>query len=79
MVEEFEGITDKLKDAKGGGDNPDVFPVLVNLGRHCTERLAKKRPEMVEVLKSLEAAMPYATSSISKKSIKMHVYEFPAF
>ncbi|XP_035714820.1 pelle-like serine/threonine-protein kinase pik-1 isoform X2 [Folsomia candida] len=75
MVEEFEGITDKLKDAKGGGDNPDVFPVLVNLGRHCTERLAKKRPEMVEVLKSLEAAMPYATSSI--RTLSTHVTGLP--
>lgn len=66
MVEDFEGITDKLKDTKGGHDNPDVFPVLLNLGKHCTERLPKKRPEMVEVLKSLEAAQPHATSSIRK-------------
>jgi hypothetical protein len=67
MIEDTEGNFDILKDPKGGPDNPDVFYILIKLGRSCTEKIAKNRPEMVQVLKSLETSMPVATqSSISK-------------
>jgi len=60
-----------LKDAKGGPDNPDVFYILMKLGRNCVEKLAKNRPEMVQVLKNLEVSVPLATqSSISISQIQ---------
>jgi interleukin-1 receptor-associated kinase 1 len=51
-----------LKDQRGGQDSPDVFWILVKLGKACTQRLAKDRPEMVQVLKSLEGLMSQASS-----------------
>jgi len=69
MIEETEGNFEILKDHKGGLDNPDVFYILTKLGRNCTERFPKNRPEMVQVLKSLETSNPQATQASSIRKL----------
>lgn len=54
LVEDCDNV-EKLKDLKPGvNEHSDIFQVLLNLGKLCTEKIPKRRPEMVEVLKQME-------------------------
>ena len=61
MVEESENL-ETLRDLKGGQDSSDIFIKLIILGKSCTRRLAKERPEMVQVLKTLDGFFSQPTS-----------------
>lgn len=43
-----------LKDTKAGIENDQVYHNLVVLGKWCSNRLSKDRPEMVSVLRKLD-------------------------
>ena len=45
---------DSLQDNKAGPDTSKVFPALLQLGKECVVRLAKKRPDMASVYQRLE-------------------------
>jgi len=60
IFEETENV-EALKDPKGGSENPDIFWILVRQAKLCTQRLAKERPEMASVLKSLDGLMSQAS------------------
>lgn len=42
-----------IKDKKAGVQNDQVFGNLILLGRWCTNRMAKDRPEMKDVFRKL--------------------------
>jgi len=67
MVEDAEGNFEALRDLKAGSECADVFWLLIKIGKNCTTRLAKERPELSQVLKSLDSNMAMSqASSISK-------------
>lgn len=69
VIEDAEGNYEPLRDQKGGIENPDIFWHFIKVGRSCTEKLAKNRPEMVQVLKAFDLFISQQNtqaSSISK-------------
>lgn len=73
VIEEAEGNYETLRDAKGGNDNPDIFWHFIKVGRSCTEKVAKIRPEMVQVLKAFDSFLSQQNTQASIISKALHV------
>lgn len=55
-VEDFEGNVLELKDARAAGGE-GIFLHLLQVGKECVRKLARTRPEMVQVLTQLEEGL----------------------
>ncbi|CAG7832147.1 unnamed protein product [Allacma fusca] len=73
MVEEAENV-ENIRDIKGGQDTSDIFLQLITLGKNCTRRIAKDRPEMSLVLKSIEG---FFTQPSNIRTVSSHVTGLP--
>jgi len=78
VIEDAEGNYEPLRDQKGGLENPDIFWHFIKVGRSCTEKLAKNRPEMVQVLKAFDLFISQQnTQASSIRTVSSHVTGIP--
>lgn len=78
VIEDAEGNYEPLRDQKGGMENPDIFWHFIKVGRSCTEKLAKNRPEMVQVLKAFDIFISQQnTQASSIRTVSSHVTGIP--
>lgn len=61
-----------LMDKKGGPDDQQTFPNLIMLGKCCTSRKPKERPEMVTVLQELNAMAVKRDTILKVQNLMKH-------
>lgn len=59
-----ERITE-VRDRKAGYDDGNYFPALISIGRWCVSMKARDRPEMVQVLQTLDQSITQSRIKIS--------------